>query len=352
MTSSTLNKTIVGIIFGGANSEHEVSCASASGVFANLDRERFEPVLIRISRDGLWQRVESIDDPATGGELLPDLSGLDIVLPVLHGRFGEDGTVQGLFELVGVPYVGCGVLSSALAMDKLMTQRVLSAAGLPTIPTRGVSDRTRHTASAVADELGYPVFVKPNRAGSSVGASRVDSPAELDAALDLALASDSLALLQPVVDAEEIDLGVLQEIDGELSIGAPLHILSDDGRAFFDYASKYTAGGHEFEVPARLSDELRTTLESFAITAFRALDCEGLARVDFFLSTDGTVAINEVNTLPGMTALSQYPTIWEATGVGYRELITRLIDRGLAARSAGSRPAGSRSTDARPAQAR
>jgi D-alanine-D-alanine ligase len=352
MTSSTINKTTVAIIFGGASSEHEVSCASASGVFANLDRERFDPVLIRISRDGRWQRVESIDDPATGGDPLPDLGGIDIVLPVLHGRFGEDGTVQGLFELVGVPYVGCGVLSSALAMDKLMAQRVLSAAGLPTIPTKGVSERNRHTAAAAAEELGYPIFVKPNRAGSSVGASRVDTSAQLDAALDLALASDSMALLQPVVDAEEVDFGVLQEIDGELSIGAPLRILSDKRRAFFDYASKYTDGGHEFEVPATLSDELLATLESYAITAFRALDCEGLARVDFFLTADGTVTLNEVNTLPGMTALSQYPTIWQASGVGYTELLSRLIDRGLAARSAGSRSAGSRSTEARPAQTR
>lgn len=332
-------KTTVGIIFGGANSEHEVSCSSARGVLANLEPDLFEPVLLRIGRDGLWQRVESIDDETEGGSTLPRLDDLDVVLPVLHGRFGEDGTVQGLLELVGVPYVGCGVLSSALAMDKLMAQGVLAAAGLPTVTSVGVTERTRAEAAAAAERLGYPVFVKPNRAGSSVGVSRVDSPAELDAALELALESDSTAVLQPLMVAEEIDLGVLQQPDGELVVGAPLHILTARGSAFFDYAAKYTDGGHEFEIPAKIPDELRATLTDLAIAAFHALDCEGLARVDFFLSADGSVAINEVNTMPGMTALSQFPSIWQASGVGYPELLRRLIDRALAARPARSRTA-------------
>ena len=330
----TATRTTVGIVFGGANSEHEVSCSSARGVLANLDAEHFDAVLLKIGRDGLWQRVSSIDDPVDAGSTLPELGGLDVVLPVLHGRFGEDGTVQGLLELVGVPYVGCGVLSSALSMDKLMAQGVLAAAGLPTVRTVGVSERTRGSAAVAADELGYPVFVKPNRAGSSVGVSRVDGPAELDAALDLALASDSTALLQPLMVAEEIDLGVLQRVDGTLVVGEPLHILTAQGSAFFDYAAKYTDGGHEFEIPAKIPDELRSALEDLAISAFHALDCEGLARVDFFLSADGSVAINEVNTMPGMTALSQFPTIWQASGVGYPELLERLIDRALAVRPA------------------
>ncbi|WP_349899895.1 D-alanine--D-alanine ligase family protein [Parafrigoribacterium soli] len=329
----------VGIIFGGANSEHEVSCSSARGVLANLDSSQFEPVLLHIGRDGLWRRVESIDDDAEGGAMLPDLDGLDVVLPVLHGRFGEDGTVQGLLELVGIPYVGCGVLSSALAMDKLMTQSVLAAAGLPTVTSIGVTERTRADAAAAAERLGYPVFVKPNRAGSSVGVSRVESAADLDDALDLALASDTTAVLQPLMVAEEIDLGVLQQPEGELVIGAALHILTARGSAFFDYTAKYTDGGHEFEIPAKIPDELRTTLEGLAVRAFRALDCEGLARVDFFLSADGAIAINEVNTMPGMTALSQFPSIWQASGVSYPELLGRLIDRALAARPARARTA-------------
>lgn len=330
----------VGVVFGGASSEHEVSCSSAKGVLANLDAERYDVVLMKIGRDGLWQRVASIDDPVDAGSALPGLGGLDVVLPVLHGRFGEDGTVQGLFELAGVPYVGCGVLSSALAMDKTMAQRVLSAAGLPTVPTVEVTARTRDAAAASAAGIGYPVFVKPNRAGSSVGVSRVDSPAQLDAALDLALASDDTVLVQPLMVAREIDLGVLQRVDGELVVGEPLHILTAQGAAFFDYAAKYTDGGHEFEIPARIPDELRATLEGLAIAAFRALQCEGLARVDFFVSADGSVALNEVNTMPGMTALSQFPTIWQASGIGYTELLNLLLDRALVARPAGFSSAG------------
>lgn len=332
-------KTTVGVVFGGANSEHEVSCSSAQGVVANLDRSRFDLALLKIGRDGLWNRVERVEDDTVGGTPLPDLGGLDVVLPVLHGRFGEDGTVQGLLELVGIPYVGCGVLSSALAMDKLMAQNVLAAAGLPTVTSFGVTARTRGAAADAAEGLGYPVFVKPNRAGSSVGVSRVDGPAELEAAVDLALASDSTALLQPLMVAEEIDLAVLQRVDGELVVGEPLHILTAQGSAFFDYAAKYTDGGHEFEIPAKISDELRARLEGLAISAFRTLDCEGLARVDFFVSADGSVAINEVNTMPGMTALSQFPTIWQASGVGYSELLSMLVERALAARPARSRSA-------------
>ncbi len=343
MTGTSEPQVTVGIVFGGANSEHDVSCSSARGVLANLDSARFEAVLVKIGRDGRWQRVDSIDDPVDAGSALPDLNGLDVILPVLHGRFGEDGTVQGLFELAGVPYVGCGVLSSALAMDKIMAQRVLSAAGLPTVPTVGVTAWTRDTAASDAATIGYPVFVKPNRAGSSVGVSRVDSPAELDAALDLALASDDTVLLQPLMVAQEIDLGVLQQVDGELAIGEPLHILTAQGSSFFDYAAKYTDGGHEFEIPARITDELRATLEGLAIAAFRALRCEGLARVDFFVSADGSVAINEVNTMPGMTALSQFPTIWQASGVGYPELLNLLLNRALAVHLA-ARPASPRST--------
>ena len=329
-------KSTVGVVFGGASSEHDVSCSSAKGVIAHLDRTRFDVVLLKIGRDGLWVRVESIDDEVAGGASLPDLQGLDVVLPVLHGRFGEDGTVQGLFELAGIPYVGCGVLSSALAMDKLMAQVVLSAAGLPTVPTVAVTAQTRETAAAAAAGFGFPIFVKPNRAGSSVGVSRVDDAAELDAALKLALASDRTALVQPLIVAKEISLGVIQRVNGEIVVGEPLHVITAKGSAFFDYAAKYTDGGHEYEIPARVSAELKATLEHLAISAFRALDCEGLARVDYFLSADGSIVINEVNTMPGMTVLSQYPIIWQASGVGYPELLDLLIDRALVARPARS----------------
>jgi D-alanine-D-alanine ligase len=323
----------IGIIFGGANSEHEVSMNSARSVEANLDTARFEAVLIGIGRDGRWHRVESIDalSSASGGSRLPDLDGIDVAFPVLHGRFGEDGTVQGLLELAGVSYVGCGVLSSALAMDKLIAQKLLASSGIPTIPSRGVTAETRSAARELADELEYPLFVKPNRAGSSVGVTRVDGPDELLSAVDVALQHDKTALVQMAVDGFEVDLGVLQKPDGSLEVGAPLRI-RPVGSEFFDYAAKYTAGGAELEVPAQIPEYIAAQLAEYAKQAFVALDCEGLARVDFFVGDDGTITLNEVNTLPGLTAFSQYPRMWQAVGVSYTELLSRLIDRALVAR--------------------
>lgn len=318
----------IGIIFGGANSEHEVSCNSARSVVENLDRTLFEGILIGIDKTGGWHRLESVDAlaGATGGSRFPDLDGVDVVFPVLHGRFGEDGTVQGLLELAGVPYVGCGVLASALAMDKLITQRVLDACGIPTIPTHGITVESRHEVSQLASEIEYPVFVKPNRAGSSVGASRVNSPLELRAAVDLALQHDKTALVQVAISGDELSIGVLQAADGSLEVGAPLRVRPRTA-AFFDYEAKYTAGGADLEVPALLPAAVSEQLVQYAIEAFRALDCDGLARIDFFLGEDGTITLNEVNTLPGLTALSQYPRMWQAVGLSYTDLLSRLIDR-------------------------
>lgn len=321
----------IGIIFGGANSEHEVSCNSARSVVDHLDPVLFEGVLIGIDRVGGWHRLESVDalDGATAGARFPDLDGIDVAFPVLHGRFGEDGTVQGLLELAGVRYVGCGVLASALAMDKLITQRILEAGGIPTIPSRGITAADRDSAIELAAELEYPLFVKPNRAGSSVGASRVDNPDQLVPAIDLALEQDKTALLQLAVVGDEVALGLLQNVDGSLEVGAPLRI-HPKASVFFDYTAKYTSGGAELEVPALIPAAVSAQLVEYAKQAFLALDCEGLARVDFFVGEDGTIILNEVNTLPGLTAFSQYPRMWEAVGVSYTELLTRLIDRALA----------------------
>ncbi len=329
-----MSRIRVALIFGGANSEHEVSCKSALGVLSNLDSGRYEPVLIGIGRDGAWHELDSIDaldavSAAEPAERFPGLKDIDVAIPVLHGRRGEDGTVQGLLELAGIPYVGSGVLASALCMDKAMCQRVLAASGLPVVPTEAVTPRTRADAAALAERIGYPVFVKPNRAGSSVGASRVDAPAGLSDAIELALESDTTALIQPAVDASEVDLGVLEHPDGSLAVGAPLRIHTSSTSPFFDYSAKYTPGGVVFEVPAQLADEVREQLDSFALRAFQVLGCAGLARVDFFVGADGAIAINEVNTFPGMTALSQYPRIWEAAGVGYPELLDILIETAL-----------------------
>ena len=325
----------IGIIFGGANSEHEVSCSSARSVVDNLAPDAFTVVLIGIDRRGRWHRLDSVDAlddvDAGAGTRFPDLDGVDVAFPVLHGRFGEDGTVQGLLELAGLPYVGCGVLSSALAMDKRLAQRVLEGSGIPTIPTRSVTAATAGDAAALANELGYPLFVKPNRGGSSVGASRVVTAVELDEAIDLALAHDKTALIQKAVDGDEIDLGLLQLPNGELLVGSPLRVIKKSPMAFFDYAAKYTVGGVELEVPAHIPAELSARLVELARLAFVALDCEGLARVDFFVSEDGTITLNEVNTLPGLTSLSHYPRMWASIGVSYTELLTKLIDRAVVA---------------------
>jgi D-alanine-D-alanine ligase len=323
----------IGIIFGGANSEHEVSCNSARSVASHLDPEQFEVVLIGIDRQGGWHRVDSVDDLAVAGvgTRFPDLDGVDVAFPALHGRFGEDGTVQGLLELAGLPYVGCGVLASALAMDKRIAQTLFEASGIPTIPTHSVTRESLHEAAVFAASVGYPLFVKPNRAGSSVGVSRVGSADDLEAALQLALSHDTIALIQQSVDGDEIDLGVLQLVDGSLLVGAPLRVLTDDTAVFFDYAAKYTAdGGAQLEVPARIPVAVAAQLEELARLAFTALDCDGLARVDFFVTSDGEILLNEVNTLPGLTAFSQYPRMWEAVGISYTELLGRLIDRAVA----------------------
>lgn len=320
----------IGIIFGGANNEHEVSCNSARSVAEHLDPQQFEAVLIGIDLAGGWHRVDSVDElrQASGGSRFPDLAGIDVAFPTLHGRFGEDGTVQGLLEMARLPYVGCGVLASALAMDKLLAQRLLALAGIPTIPTHAVTAASAADALGYADDFGYPVFVKPNRSGSSVGASRVESAEGIAVAVALALEHDSTALIQQAITGDEVDLGVLQRPDGSLIVGAPLRILTDSSAAFFDYTAKYTSGGGAtLEVPAQIPAETAARLAELALLCFRTLGCEGLSRVDFFVGSDGKITFNEVNTLPGLTAFSQYPRMWQAVGVGYAELLTRMIER-------------------------
>ena len=332
----TAARTRVAVLFGGANSEHEVSCASAMSVAENLDRGRFEPVLLGADRRGGWHRVRRVQDLArtdpTAGQRLPDLADVDVALPVLHGRFGEDGTLQGLLELARVPYVGSGVLASALAMDKARCQRVLDASGIPTVPTAVVGRATRGDARTLAAAIGYPVFVKPNRAGSSVGTARVTDPDALPSAIDVALGHDGSALLQPFQVADEVDIAVLQRVDGSLAVAPALRVRLRSAAPYFDYESKYSAGSVEFEIPARVAPEVTARLGSLAELAFEALGCEGLARLDFFVSADGRILLNEVNTMPGLTSLSQFPRMWAAAGVGYPDLLSALLDRAVAVR--------------------
>ena len=328
----------VALLFGGASSEHDVSCASALGVASALDPAAYEVVLIGADRAGRWHRVGSIDElrhPATEGTRLPELDGIDVVFPVLHGLNGEDGTLQGLLELAGVPYVGCGVLASALAMDKARTAVVLAAAGVPTVP--GVALTVRDDAHAATAHLPWPRFVKPNRAGSSIGVQRVEHPAELDAAVAQALTHDRTVLVQPAMTGDEIDVGVLQLPGGTLTTGALLRVRPAEDAAFFDFAAKYTVGGAAFEVPARVSPEVEARLRDLALRAFAALDCAGLARVDFFVTHDGEVCVNEVNTLPGLSALSQFPTMFRAAGTELTSVLDILIAGALVAPETGGR---------------
>jgi D-alanine-D-alanine ligase len=317
----------VGVLFGGANSEHEVSCASARDVVAALDPERYLPVLLGTDREGGWHLLESIEAlaTATNGTRLPDLEGIDVALPILHGRFGEDGTVQGLLELAGIRYAGCGVLASAIAMDKAMTNRMLAAAGIPTIETVTVTSASRPFAAAFVAHLAYPLFVKPSRAGSSVGVTRVPHEADLDAAIATALLHDSTALVQPLIDGDEVDVGLLQLPDGRLIAGAPLRVRT--GSQFFDYAAKYTVGGATFEVPADLDSDVASRLVATAQECFAALGCDGIARVDFFLMADGSIVVNEVNTLPGLSARSQFPCMFAAIGWSLGAVIDALVGR-------------------------
>ena len=327
------------VIFGGASSEHDVSCASARDVAAALNPARFDVSLLGIDRAGRWHAVDAVSDlpGAVGGSRLPALDAFDVAIPVLHGLFGEDGTVQGLLEMAGLPYAGCGVLASALAMDKRLTGAVLSASGIRAVETVAVSsvegarDRVAH--------LGFPVFVKPNRAGSSVGVTRVESVYALDAAVAVALEHDAVALVQPLMVGDEIDVGVLELPDGSLRFGAPLRVRPGEGSAFFDFAAKYTPGGASFEVPAAISAELEARLLDVAERSFRALGCSGISRVDSFVDADGEITVNEVNTLPGMSALSQFPRMFAAIGMPLTEVLDVLVDRALA--TADSRPSES-----------
>ena len=292
---------------------------------------------IGIDRRGRWHRfalpsasvrgnsgtewARALERAAESGTAWPDLDGVNVMFPALHGRFGEDGSVQGMLELAGIPYVGCGILASATAMDKAASGRLLASAGLAVPRTVVIAP-----GDETVDPPEFPVFVKPNRAGSSVGVTRVESSRELSDAVERAFAEDATALVQEAVRGDEIDIGVLQRADGSLSIGAPLRVRTN--HRFFDHAAKYTPGGVVFEVPASIDDGVRHALASAARTAFRALACDGLARVDFFV--DGrSIVVNEVNTMPGMTALSQFPRIWQASGLPYSEVLSALIDRAM-----------------------
>ena len=348
-----MSRTRLVLVFGGRSTEHAISCVSAGSVLAALDRDRYDVTAVGITPQGRWvlapddpvrlaiveRELPSVDggpgvvlpgDPTAGGLVpLEDAAGalgdVDVVFPLLHGPYGEDGTVQGLLELAGVPYVGSGVLASAAAMDKAVAKVLLRDAGLR-VADAVVLRRGDSTDGVAA--LGLPVFVKPARGGSSIGISRVDDLADLAAALEVAWAADPKALVERGVAGREVECGVLDGPAGpEASVPAEVRLAA--GRAFYDFEAKYLPAATELDVPADLPADVTARLRAAALTAYRALDCAGLARVDFFVQPDGGLVVNEVNTMPGFTPTSMFPLMWAASGLDYPALVDRLVQSAL-----------------------
>src|SRR5262249_14742470 len=342
----------VGVLFGGRSGEHEVSLASAASVIRGLDPDKYEAVPIGITKEGHWllggaaqkmlpevlrsgQRVTMTADP-TDAALVPlDRSGggqrLDVVFPVMHGTFGEDGTIQGLLDLAGLPFVGAGVLGSAIGMDKDVAKRLLQGAKIPVVPWITVYRHQwerdpKPIQQAIEKKFKYPVFVKPATLGSSVGMTKVHSRAELASAINLAAEFAMKILVERAVVAREIEVSVLGNKEPQASI--PGEIVPH--REFYDYAAKYLEDGTQLLIPAELKPAQVKTIQKYAIAAFRALELSGMARVDFFLEKKGgKILLNEVNTIPGFTSISMYPKMWEASGLPFRELIDKLIELAL-----------------------
>jgi D-alanine-D-alanine ligase len=363
-----MNKLRVGVIYGGRSGEHEVSLASAAAVFENLDPSRYEPIPIRIDKDGRWSLPDRAPDTTKaadviqgraalhgqgsqreahliahpGGDTLLTIDrarpnaisglGLDVVFPVLHGPYGEDGTVQGLLELANVPYVGAGVLASAVGMDKAAMKLAFAAKGLPICEYEVVLKRDwrrdeRAIMTTIASNLGFPVFVKPANLGSSVGISKAHHAVELRNAVNFAAEFDRKVIVEAAVpDAREIECAVLGNDEPEASV--PGEIIPS--REFYDYEAKYLDEGSRTIVPAPLTDRQAEEIRTLAVAAFKAIDCAGMARVDFLLAGDsGMLYLNELNTIPGFTTISMYSKMWEASGLPYPRLIDRLIDLAL-----------------------
>jgi D-alanine-D-alanine ligase len=327
-------KRRVAILMGGRSSEHPISVASARSVLEALDPERYEAITVAIGRDGRWELgaggpgrralpgtvPETLPVPGSPNGLMHDLAEVEVVLPILHGPFGEDGTVQGLLELANVPYVGAGVLGSALCMDKDVFKSVLRDHGIPV--TRNV---TLRQGDAVENPFGFPVFVKPARLGSSVGITKAHDAAELEAAVALARRHDEKVLVEEFVSGVEVECGVLGNREPFASI--PGEIVAN--AEWYDYSAKYDEGGMELIVPPRITPSQIERVQELSVRAFVATECEGMARADCFVRDDGEVLVNELNTIPGFTATSVYAKLFEASGIPYGELLERLIDLAL-----------------------
>jgi D-alanine-D-alanine ligase len=312
----------VAILAGGRSSEHEISLASARSVLESLDPERFDVVTVAIGRDGRWELgsgdgsvAETLPVPAANAPAT--LGAVDVVLPILHGPFGEDGTVQGLLELAGIPYVGAGVAASAVCMDKDLFKKVLRDSGIPV--ARHVALRDGEPAR---NPFGFPCFVKPARLGSSVGITKAHDAAELEEAVELAYSHDDKILVEEFLDGIEVEVGVLGNREPVASIPGQIVPL---GHEWYDYSSKYDEGGMDLVIPPDLPDEVIEQIQRTAIESFRVTECEGMARADCFVIDGVRMVVNELNTIPGFTATSVYAKLFEASGVPYEELLQRLI---------------------------
>jgi D-alanine-D-alanine ligase len=365
-------RTRVAVVFGGRSAEHAISCVSAGSVLAALDPGRYEVVPVGIARDGRWvltdgdlsrlaitdgalpevtggTAVSLVGDPAgrglavlEAGQAIGRLTEVDVVFPVLHGAYGEDGTIQGLLEMSGLPYVGSGVFSSAASMDKEFTKKLLAAAGIPQgdhVVLRNASGALCPDPAVLDDaareRLGLPVFVKPSRAGSSIGITRVTDWAQFPAAVATAAAVDRKVVVEAAVPGREVECGVLARPGSPLpDASLPAEIRLRPGTDWYDFDAKYLDDAVDFDVPAGLTPEQTAAVQEISRRAYLALDCQGLARVDFFLGTDPATGadrwvVNEVNTMPGFTPISMFPRMWAASGVSYPELVDRLIASAL-----------------------
>ena len=357
-------KLVVAVLFGGRSSEHSISCATARGVLQAIDTTRYEVLPIGITRDGAFTlasanpddyvllpgQLPEVEDNGTriiwpesagsrelwvsGDGADRSLGNVDVVFPILHGPFGEDGTIQGMLELFGLPYVGSGVLASSLGMDKHFTKTVLQAAGIEVAPWRTIKRYDWHkrpqAIRAMAEQMTLPVFIKPARAGSSVGVGKVSSWDQFAAAMDVAFLEDDHVLIEAGIVGREVECAVLQGMPGQPTRASVAGEIVVTGREFYDFEAKYLgADGIDLVCPAALSADELAELQRLSIRAFEAIDGAGLARVDFFLTEDGFV-LNEINTMPGFTPISMFPTCWQASGLSYPQLINELIQVALA----------------------
>jgi len=341
------NKVRVGVLCGGRSSEHSISCLSGASLLAAIDREKFEPVPLGITQTGQWVYLEGLTEklvisdgnlptvPESAPPVTVNRDGIfannknlevDLIFPVLHGPYGEDGTVQGLLEMFDIPYVGAGVLASAIGMDKATCKRLFMEAGIPSVEFdvfywsewQGFKSEI---SARIQEEFTLPIFVKPSRAGSSNGISKVKSWSELDAAVRLAKDFDEKILIEAFAPGREVECGILGD---RASRVGEIRILGN--HEFYDFEAKYLDDSTELIVPANIPAEIEKEIQQLALDAFALIDGKGIARVDFFLQENGEIILNEINTMPGFTATSMYPRLWSATGLAYKEVITKLIE--------------------------